>query len=155
MGQSQKPRRKYRPKDVRTPMLVGTDLVLRPLERIIEQICIDGTTNVSRRGTPMFQNGSSEWFDTAEAIDGVILHLEMYSLRTGIAVPLDALRELHIAFKYAVPIFERTLDGVTAAMPVLRRIMSAADPDVMLDILRQTQIKIELDKKAERERIAA
>ena len=30
-----------------------------------------------------------------------------------------------------------------------------ASYDVMIDILRQTQIKVELDKKAERERIAA
>ncbi len=155
MAQSKKPRKPYKPRAVRTPMIVGTDLVLRPLERIIEQICIDGTTNVSRRGTPVFQNGSSEWFDSAEAIDGVILFCEMYAHRVQITMPLDAIRELSKAFRYCMPIFERTINGVNVAMPVLRRIISAADPEVVLDILRQTQIKIELDKKAERERIAA
>lgn len=148
MGQSQKPRRKYRPKDVRTPMLVGTDLVLRPLERIIEQIERDGTVNASRRGVPIFQQ-DGKWYETAAAIEGVIWHFETFAARHQIDLPLDALRELHTALKYLVPVFERTLTGVKAALPVLRRAMSLADPDEQIDILMGAQIR------AEQERIAA
>ena len=145
MAQSQKPRKPYKPREIRAPMIVGTDLVLRPLEAIIDQIERDGTVNTSGKGVPMFQAGDGKWYDTADAIDGVIVHFEMYAMRHTIDLPLDALRELHVALKYQVPVFERTMTGLRHALPVLRRALALSDPDDAVDILTQAQIKFELE----------
>jgi len=96
----------YRPREIRTPMIVGTDLVLRPLEQIIDRLEIDGIVDV------------------------------------------DGLRELVIAFRYCVPVQASTMAKLRAALPVLRRAMAMADPDDQVDILRQTQIKAELEARA-------
>ncbi len=78
MAKSKKPRKPYRPRDVRTPMLVGTDLVLRPLEAIIEQIDRDGTVNASRRGVPIFQRRASMKY---EFVDGDTKEVDGRTLR--------------------------------------------------------------------------
>ncbi|KAG1305825.1 hypothetical protein G6F63_016579 [Rhizopus arrhizus] len=60
-------------------------------------------------------------------------------------LPLDPLRELHIALKYLVPIRAETMAGLATTMPALRRAMATADPDDQTDLLLQTQIRAELD----------
>ena len=148
MAQSKKPRKPYRARKIRTPMIVGADLVMRPLEQIVDQIERDGTVDASPKGVPMFKAGDGRWYDSAAAIEGVIWHFEMFSIRHNLTLPLDALRELHIALKYQVPVFERTVKGLKEAMPELRCAMSLADPEEQLDILLQAQIKEELQKVA-------
>ncbi len=148
MARSQKPRHPHRIKAVRTPMIVGTDLVLRPLEQIIDQIERDGTVNVSAKGAAQFQSGDGQWYDTAAAIEGIVVHFEMFAMRHDLDLPLDALRELHVALKYCVPVFERTLTGLQHALPVLRRAMATACPDDQVDILTQSMIKFEFEKTA-------
>lgn len=144
MAQSKKPRRPYKPRAVRTPMIVGTDLVMRPLEAIIDQISRDGTVDASSRGVPMFKASDGMWYDSAAAIEGIVWHFEMFAIRHKIELPIEPLRELHIALKYCVPVFERTVTGCKLALPELRRAMSLADPDEQLDILMQAQIKEQL-----------
>ncbi|KAG0752367.1 hypothetical protein G6F22_021897 [Rhizopus arrhizus] len=73
MTHARKPRRKqYRPRAVRAPMLVATDLVLRPLEAIIDQINRDGTVHTDAKGIPQFRAGDGKWYESAGAIEGVI-----------------------------------------------------------------------------------
>ena len=139
--------KRYTPRAVRAPMIVATDLVLRPVEAIIDQINRDGTVHADAKGIPQFQAGDGCWYEAAGAIEGVIWHFEMWCVRHGESLPLDPLRELHIALKYMVPIQERTLRNLGTAMPTLRRAMSLADPDDQVDLLRQTQIRAELEKR--------
>ena len=141
MARSQKPRKKYVPKDIRTPMLVGVDLVFRPLEAILDQIEHDGTINASRRGVPMFKAGDGIWYASGPAIEGIITHLEMYCTRHKKTLPLDALRELRIALDYDMPVFKRTIDGIKESLPIIRKELSFANPDDQVDLLTQAQIK--------------
>lgn len=129
-------------------MLIAADLVLRPVEQIIEQIDRDGTVNVDSRGFPQFQAGDGKWYESAGGIEGVIWHFEMWCTRHGKDLPLQPLRDLHTALKYLVPIQERTMAGLRESMPQLRRALSVADPDDALDILHQTQIKAAMEARA-------
>lgn len=148
MSARHKPRRnkRYVPKPVRPPMLIGAELAMRPLEQIIEQIARDGTIN-TEDGVPVFLT-SDGWYQSAEAIEGMIWHLEMYCARHGRALPLDPLRSLHAALVEMEPIGQGLLADLITSMPALRRAMSLADPEDQLDLLRQTQIKAELERTA-------
>jgi hypothetical protein len=141
----EKRRKPYRPREVRTPMIVGADLVLRPLEQIVDRLGIDGTVDVDGKGTPVFQAGDGQWYDAAGAIEGVVWHFEMMETRHGLQLPLDGLRELVIAFRYCVPIQGSTMVKLRAALPVLRQAMAGGDPADQVDILQQTRIKAELE----------
>ena len=145
MARSQKPRHPHRIKAVRTPMIVGIDLALRPLEEIIDQIERDGTVNTSSKGVAMFKASDGGWYDTVEAIDGLIVHFEMYSVRHRVALPLGALRDLQTALKYCIPVFEKTILELRHDLPVLRRALATADPDDQVDILVQSMIKFEME----------
>ena len=138
----------YRQRAKHAPMLVASDLVLRPLERIIDQLKHEGTAITDSKGYPVFQAGDGQWYPSADAIEGVIWHLEMFCTRHGRELPLDGLRDLHIALKYIKPVMESTLAKLDKEMPALRRAMAMADPDDQLDLLRQTQIKAELEYSA-------
>jgi len=144
----EKRRKPYRPREVRTPMIVGAQLVMDPLERIVAQIDRDGTTDVDERGTPVFQTGDGRWYDAAGAIEGVVWHFEMMATRHGLDLPLDGLRELVIAFRYVVPIQASTMAKLRAALPVLRQAMAGGDPADQVDILQQTRIKAEFEAAA-------
>jgi len=137
--------KRYTPRPVRTPMLVGTDLVLRPLEAIVDRLEIDGTVDVDGKGNPVFQAGDGDWYDAAGAIEGVMWHFDMMATRHGLTLPLDGLKELVIAFRYCVPVQASTIRKLRAALPVLRKSMSLAAPDEQVDLLRQTQIKAEME----------
>ena len=137
----------YKPRPVRTPMLVGSELVLRPLERIIDRLEIDGTNDVDGRGTPVIQDGNGEWYDAAGGLEGVQWHFEMMATRHGLTLPLDGLRELVIALRYCVPVKASTMAKLRDALPVLRRAMATADKDDQVDLLQQTRIKAEMEAR--------
>lgn len=137
--------KRYVRRPVRTPMIVGTDLVLRPLEAIVDRLEIDGTVDVDGKGNPVFQAGDGEWYDAAGAIEGVMWHMEMWATRHRRELPLDGLRELVIAFRYCVPVQMSTMQKLRTALPLLRRAMGTGNPDEQVDLLRQTQIRAELE----------
>lgn len=137
--------KRYVPKPIRTPMLIGAELVLRPLEQIIDRLEIDGTVDVDGRGTPVFQDGDGQWYEAAGAIEGLMWHIEMLAIRHGMDLPLDGMRELVTAFRYLVPVQPSTMAKLRLAMPELRRVLSMADPDEQISLMRQTQIKAELE----------
>lgn len=140
--------KRYRPREIRTPMIVGTDLVLRPLEAIVGRLEIDGTVDVDGKGDPVFQAGDGEWYDAAGAIEGVSWHFEMLATRHGLTLPLDGLNELVIAFRYCVPVQPSTMAKLRIALPVLRRVMGMGDPQEQVNLLQQTQIRAELEHVA-------
>ncbi|WP_028354788.1 hypothetical protein [Bordetella petrii] len=140
--------KRYVPRPVRTPMIVGTDLVLRPLEAIVDRLEIDGTVDVDGKGNPVFQAGDGEWYETAGAIEGVMWHFDMMATRHGLTLPLDGLKELIIAFRYCVPVQASTMQKLRAALPVLRKVMGTGNPNEQVDLLRQTQIRAELEHAA-------
>lgn len=139
----------YRPKPVRAPMVVASALVLAPLEAIIDRLDIDGTVAIDGKGNPILQDmQTGEWYDAAGGIEGLIWHLDMHCTRHGVVLPLDGLRELHIAFKYCAPVQPSTMRKLREALPILQRAMAVADKDDQLDLLRQTQIKAAMEAHA-------
>jgi hypothetical protein len=139
----------YRPKPVRAPMVVASALVLAPLEAIVDRLDIDGTVAIDGKGNPILQDmQTGEWYDAAGGIEGLIWHLEMHCTRHGVDLPLDGLRELHIAFKYCAPVQPSTMRKLREALPVLQRAMAMADKDDQLDLLHQTQIKAAMEASA-------
>src|SRR5690606_8153857 len=109
----------YRRRAVHTPMLVATDLVLRPLEAIVDRLEIDGTVDVDGKGNPVFQAGDGRWYDAAGAIEGVHQHFDMYATRHDVSLPLEGLQELVIAFRFCVPVQASTMRKLREALPVL------------------------------------
>lgn len=148
MSRTKKPRKKYRPKDIRAPMLIGASLVVSPIEAIFDQINTDGTVNVDKFGTPQFLATDGIWYATAPALEGLVYHLEMLSARRNIELPIEPVRQLRIAMEYSVPVTDTLLDKLKQALPVIRHTLSFADPDEQIDILRSAQIKYEFERLA-------
>lgn len=148
MAKSQRPRKQYRPRMVRAPMLVGASLVVSPLEAIVEQIGADGTVNVDKFGTPQFMATDGIWYATAPALEGLVYHLEMLSQRRQIELPIEPIRQLRIALEYSVPITGTLYENLKKSLPKIRSVLSFANPDEQIDILRSAQIKFEFERLA-------
>lgn len=142
MSRPKKPRNKpYRPRRVRFPLVVAAQTVMAPLDRIIDQIRHDGTVNVDAKGTAIFQDGDGQWYDTAAGLEGIIWHLEMYSTRHHIDLPIQPLRELMVCLRYVSPVSAALLSRLQDALPRLQRAMALGCPDDQVDILQQARIK--------------
>lgn len=132
---------------IRPPMIIGSALVFGPIQAIIDQLDIDGTLTCSPKGRPMFKEPEyGMWCDTAEALNGMIRHLEMYEVRHGLKLPLDSLRQFQRFVDHVMNIPESLMTALKRDLPVLQRVMALGDPEDILDIFRQTQIKNELEK---------
>lgn len=136
-------RHEMRPKA--SPMIVGAEIVMRPLEQLFDELDRTGKVTVNSRGFPEFLACDGHWYEAAPAIEGLIWHFEMWCTRHRKELPLQPLRELHIALHYLVPVQESTIDALRQALPVLRRVIALGLPEDQVDLLQQTRIKAELE----------
>ncbi|WP_395757568.1 hypothetical protein [Achromobacter sp. EB05] len=105
-----------------SPMIVGAEIVMRPLEQLFDELDRTGKVSVNAKGYPDFLACDGRRYEAAPAIEGLIWHFEMWSIRHGKELPLQPLRDLHIALHYLVPIRESTIEGLREALPALRRV---------------------------------
>lgn len=136
-------RRAERPKA--SPMIIGAEIVMRPLEQLVDELDRTGKVPVNARGFPEFLACDGHRYEAAPAIEGLIWHFEMWETRHDKQLPIQPLRDLHIALHYLVPIQERTIDALRKALPILRRVMALGQPDDQVDLLLQTQIKAAME----------
>lgn len=129
-----------------TPLIIGSALVFGPLEAILDQLEHDGTLTCSVRGRPMFRDlTDGNWYDTAAALAGVIDHLEMYEIRHKVTLPVEGLRQFHRFVDHGMNIPGSLLDQLRRDLPALQRVMALSNPDDIVDLYRQVQIKIEME----------
>lgn len=137
-------RRPDRP--ARPPMLIKTQQTLAPLESIIDQIERDGTVTVDARGVPVFHCAADgEWYASAPAIAGMADFFDMWAVRHGREFKATALRQLAKRLDVGMPIDTPLMAALHAEIPALRRIGAGLTQDDASDLLRQTQIRAELD----------
>ncbi|WP_246892464.1 hypothetical protein [Achromobacter xylosoxidans] len=131
-----------------SPMIVGAEIVMRPLEQLFDELDRTGKVPVNSRGFPEFLACDGRWYEAAPAIEGLIWHFEMWCTRHRKELPLQPLRELHIALHYLVPVRESTIDALRQVLPVLRSVIALGSPEDQVDLLQQTRIKAELESRA-------
>lgn len=124
------------------------DAVFRPLEKIIDAIERDGTVTATTAGVPVFQDCNDGcWYETAPAIEGVVAAYEIHARRQRRALPLDPLRLLVRKIRYSMPLQQSDVDGARGALAALRAESMDMRSDYARDLVKITQIRIELDKK--------
>ncbi|CUR74690.1 hypothetical protein [Achromobacter phage CF418P1] len=131
-----------------SPMIVGAEIVMRPLEQLFDELDRTGKVSVNTKGYPEFLACDGHRYEAAPAIEGLIWHFEMWSIRHGRELPLQPLRDLHIALHYLVPIQESTIEGLRQALPTLRRVIALGQPTDQVDLFQQTRIKIAMEAQA-------
>ncbi|WP_029954134.1 hypothetical protein [Achromobacter sp. DH1f] len=139
-------RRIERPKA--SPMIIGAEIVMRPLEQLFDELDRTGKVSVNAKGYPDFLACDGHRYEAAPAIEGLIWHFEMWGIRHRKELPLQPLRDLHIALHYLVPIQESTIEGLRQALPALRRVIALGQPADQVDLFQQTQIKAAMEGRA-------
>lgn len=145
-GRRPQARRFMRP--VAAPMIMCSEIVMRPLEQLFDELDRTGKVSVNAKGFPEFVACDGRKYEAAPAIEGLIWHFEMWSIRHGKELPLQPLRDLHIALHFLVPIQERTIEGLRAALPILRRVIALGQRDDQGDLFQQTRIKVAMEAQA-------
>lgn len=145
-----KPRKKrnkpYRPRQLVSPMLVGSRMAFHAIEEIIDSIESDGTIKVTDRySVPVhYDRNHNAWVNTEAAVASMIEHLEMHEIRHGARLPLDSMREFAKCLHYDMPVSDSLLARLKADVSSLQRIMSFANPHDASDLVVQHEIKNEL-----------
>ncbi|WP_175201617.1 hypothetical protein [Achromobacter insolitus] len=130
----------------RLPMLIKTQQTLAPLEFLIDQLDAEGTISTDARGVPIFYCiADGEWYASAPAIAGMADFFDMWATRHGSQFKATALRQLAARLEASMPIDAPLMAALHAEIPNLRRIGASLDQADASDLLRQTQIRAELD----------
>src|SRR6185369_9755919 len=78
-------------------------LVFDPIEAVLSRLEIDGTITTAPNGSAVFiEPGHNEWYDTAEALRGIVEFHEIASNRRGEVASVDGLRRLADLRRWAV-----------------------------------------------------
>lgn len=144
MPRSSKPRKKYRPAQVKTPMMVKSRDVLAPIEAIIEQIERDGTITQTIKGMPIFRTPEGHYASTVDSLEGLIHAFELCETRFNTSLPLEPLREFCRGLPYDWTITESMLARLKMSLVALRQFLNWADEAAMGDIVQTVQIADEL-----------
>ncbi|MGT2507885.1 hypothetical protein [Cupriavidus basilensis] len=154
MSRQKKPRRKaYRPcwngggaKLRAEPWKV--EAVFGPLERILDAIDRDGCVTATKDGVPVFQDcNDGDWYEMAPAIEGVVAAYEIHAKRQARELPLQPLKRLVMMLRYAMPLQQSDVDAARASIATLRHESMEMRADYARDLVRTTQVRIELDKQ--------
>lgn len=84
-------------------MIMGSEIVMHPLEQLFDELDRTGKVSVNAKGYPEFVACDGRKYEVEPAIEGLIWHFEMWSVRHGKERSLQPLRGLHIALHYLVP----------------------------------------------------
>ena len=141
-------RKPYKPKPVRTPLIVGAQLVFGPLQAIMDQLDLDGTVTTNAQGTAMFQDGDGNWYETSTALEGIIEHCDMWAARHNKALPTGSLAQLARFLRFGMNLPESLMQNLHHDIPRLQAAMARGNADDMVDLLNQVQIKVELEQAA-------
>lgn len=153
MSRSQKPRKPYRPRwnlggvKIRSePWRVAA--VFDPLEAILDGLERDGEVTTTRDGTPIFRDmNDGHYYETAPALEGIIDAFHTHALRQNRPMPLEPLRVLTRKLRYVMPLEMSDIKAARAAVKVLRAESMEMTLRYANDLIRTTQIRIELDEK--------
>ncbi|AHC47988.1 hypothetical protein AX27061_3528 [Achromobacter xylosoxidans NBRC 15126 = ATCC 27061] len=147
-AEGRRPRAGRMARPMAAPMIMGSEIVMRPLEQLFDELDRTGKVSVNAKGYPTFVACDGHKYEAAPAIEGLIWHFEMWSIRHAKELPLQPLRDLYIALHYLVPIQERTIEGLRHALPILRRVIALGQRDDQGDLFHQTRIKIAMEAQA-------
>ncbi|WP_241134073.1 hypothetical protein [Achromobacter insuavis] len=151
MTHARNPRRKqYRPRPAVIPMLVKSQYAIGPLEDWLRQIEIHETVDSVQGEAILRSHGDGFAYPAAGAVDGVADFFEMWATRHRKTLDVSALRQVAVRLANGAPIDHPLMERVKALLPTLRRIGALMNRDDAEDLIRQTQIKAELEAGAAR-----
>lgn len=151
MTHARKPRRKqYRPRPAVIPMLVKSQYAIGPLEDWLRQIEIHETVDSVQGEAILRSHGDGFAYPAAGAVDGIADFFEMWATRHGKTLDVSALRQVAVRLANSAPIDHPLMERVKTLLPTLRRIGALMNCDDAEDLIRQTQIKAELEAGAAR-----
>lgn len=152
MTHARKPRRnkRYVKRPTVIPMLVKSQNATGPLEDWLRQIEIHETVDSVQGEAILRSHGDGFAYPAAGAVDGVADFFEMWATRHGKTLDASALRQVAVRLANGAPIDHPLMERVKALLPTLRRIGALMNRDDAEDLIRQTQIKAELEAGAAR-----
>ncbi|MFY2582096.1 hypothetical protein [Achromobacter xylosoxidans] len=152
MPHARKPRRnkRYVKRPTVIPMLVKSQCAIGPLEDWLRQIEIHETVDSVQGEAILRSHGDGFAYPAAGAVDGVADFFEMWATRHGKTRDVSALRQVAVRLANGAPIDHPLMERVKALLPTLRRIGAFMNCDDAEDLIRQTQIKAELEAGAAR-----
>ncbi|MCA7083440.1 hypothetical protein K7G19_07480 [Cupriavidus sp. DB3] len=119
-----------------------------PLEAILDGLERDGEVTTTRDGTPIFRDmNDGHYYETAPALEGIIDAFHTHALRQNRPMPLEPLRVLARKLRYAMPLEMSDIKAARAAVRVLRAESMEMTLQYANDLIRTTQIRIEMDER--------
>lgn len=149
-----RPRKPYRPKPVRNPfaMRIKVNMVFEPIEHALGELLRTGTVDADGSGAPIFRNHiDGDDYNLAAAMAGVVTMFEMWGTRHRKTAPVWSLNVLCGRMGKGEELTEALVRSALESLPALRAIALQMGEEEAADLVRGTQIRIQLELQNELE----
>lgn len=121
--------------------------VWAPLDRILAQLEIDGTAEYSGGEPVLYDPGTNDWHNSAQAIRGIAEFYQVAARRKGWKdVPTDPITRFARLLELDDEITQQDIDNVRSCSAVLRKLAGSLTLREARAYLDETCIKIEVEK---------
>lgn len=122
--------------------------VWQPLEHVIAEIENYGTVDVARNGVAVFrETNSGGWYNTVEALEGIIDYHQRAALRYGWDISLAPLQRLRNKLEMCSPILPEELTAARRNIDQLKRLVARITQAQAESLLLDSRIAWELEKQ--------
>lgn len=123
------------------------DAVWQPIEGVIAEIENYGTVDVARNGAAVFrETNNGGWYNTVEALEGVISYHQRAALRYGWDISLAPLERLRNKLELCSPILPEELAAARRNIDQLKRLVARLTQAQAESLLLDSRIAWELEK---------
>ncbi len=120
-----------------------------PLLAIFDQLEQDGTIDTTTKGQAIFRDHNDGfWYDSHAAVMGVVEAYEIHERRSGRLLNLEPLRQLANKLKYAAPVFAADTAAARECLARMRAETLQMTAGYARDLIKDFQIREELQKVA-------
>lgn len=156
MSRSQKPRKKYNPQTRAGHVKLRAQpwkirAVFEPVEAILDEIEQSGMVSVTEDGKPIFSElAHNDVYEFVPSLCGLIDAFDLHAERNALPIVTDALKQVCVKLDKGQMLDQYDLSGARQSIAALKTQSGDMEADYAYRLIRDIQIKFELEAQQER-----
>ncbi|WP_027798276.1 hypothetical protein [Paraburkholderia dilworthii] len=159
MSRSQKPRKKYNPQSRAGHVKLRAQpwkihAVFEPVEAILEEIEQSGMVSVTEEGKPIFSElAHNDVYEFVPSLCGLIDAFDLHAERNALPIVTDPLKQVCVKLDRGEMLDQYDIANSRWSIAELKKQSGDMQADYAYRLIRDIQIKFELEARQEREQL--
>ncbi|MEX3933305.1 hypothetical protein AB4Y32_16130 [Paraburkholderia phymatum] len=159
MSRNKKPRKRYNPQSRAGHVKLRAQpwkihAVFEPVEAILDEIESSGMVSVTEEGKPIFSElAHNDVYEFVPSLCGLIDAFDLHAERNGLPIVTNPLKTVCVKLDKGEMLDQYDLAGARHSITALKKQSGDMEADYAYRLIRDIQIKFELEARQEREQL--